>query len=390
MVRRGVHDALAAALDRVPAVALLGPRQVGKTTLALAVAEARPSLYLDLQSESDRAKVAEPELFLASQADRLVILDEVHRAPNLFPLLRGMIDRGRREGKRTGRFLLLGSASVDLLHQAGESLAGRIAFVDLPPFQPAEVATTGERRERLFLRGGFPDSFLAEDEAGSFRWRTDFVRTYLERDVTEFVPRVSSPTLRRLWTMLAHRQGAPLNAAELARSIDGSHASVARYLDLLDHLLLVRRLTPWIANVGKRLTKSPKVYIRDSGLVHALLGIRSLEELEGHPVVGSSWEGFVVESILNALERTVQTGYYRTAAGAEVDLVLEFGSGARWAIEVKRSVAPKPTRGFWSALRDLDVEQAFVVHAGEDRYPLGEGAEAIGLLEMVGLVRGRG
>ena len=385
MLTRSAKPAVEEALRRQAAVALIGPRQVGKTTLALAIGDQRDALYLDLEDRDDRARLDNPVLFLEAMEDRLVILDEIHRMPDLFDSLRGIIDRGRRSGKGRGRFLILGSASIDLLRQSGESLAGRIAYVDLAPLNALEVDE--DDQTRLWLRGGFPDAFLAASDADSLALRKDFIRTYLERDVPMFGPRIPATTLERLWTMLAHRQGALLNAAELARALEVSGQSVTRYIDLLSDLLLLRRLTPWAANAGKRLVKSPKLYVRDSGLVHALLGLGSFEALNGHPVVGASWEGFAIETLLSALPWRAQPYFYRTAAGAEIDLVLERGDGTLWVFEIKRSRSAKVTRGFHEARADLTPERAFVVHAGTDRYPIAEGVEAIGLRQAAAMLR---
>ncbi len=384
MVPRTVAPEIESALSRQAAVALIGPRQVGKTTLALAIGRARDALYLDLEDRDDRARLSEPALFLDHVEDRLVILDEIHRMPELFPTLRGIIDRGRRRGKGIGRFLILGSASIDLLRQSGETLAGRIAYVDLAPFSALEVEDARASRERLWLRGGFPDSYLADSDRESLALRRDFVRTYLERDVAAFGPRVPATTLERLWTMLAHRQGTMLNASALAKALEVSTQSASRYIDLLADLLLLRRLPPLHANVGKRLVKSPKVYVRDSGLAHALLGIGTLEQLAGHPVVGESWEGHVIETLLSVLPPFAAPYFYRTSAGAEIDLVIEFAGGPRWAIEVKRSLSARVGRGFRLACADLEPGQAFVVHAGDDRYPLSATLEAIGVRELAG------
>jgi predicted AAA+ superfamily ATPase len=361
-------------------VVLTGPRQVGKTTLALEVAEPRPATYLDLESQVDRARLAEPELYFADHADELLVLDEIQRQPGLFEVLRGVIDRGRREGKGNGRFLLLGSASLELLAQSGETLAGRIAFAELAPFDLTEVGAA--ELDRLWVRGGFPDSFLASGEQASLRWRRDFIRTYLERDIPQLGPRIPAETLRRLWTMLAHNQGGLLNAANIARSLGVSGASVGNYLDLMVDLLLVRRLPPRLANVGKRLVRSPKVYVRDSGLLHALLGIADKESLLGHPVVGGSWEGLVVENLIGVAGADVEPSFYRTGGGAEVDLVLTWPNGREWAIEVKRTSAPRLERGMRSALADIEPDRAFVVYPGSERYPLGDGVEAIALADL--------
>ena len=388
MIPRKKSQLVRARLDQFPAVALLGPRQAGKTTLAELIAEERPSVYLDLEHPADREKLTDAALYLSAHEDKLVILDEVQRVPELFQTLRGLIDRGRRRGIRAGRFLLLGSASIDLLRQSGESLAGRIACVELEPFNVLEVDGNGDRdaRERLWIRGGFPDSFLAESDEASAVWRENFVRTYLERDIPQLGPRVPAETLRRFWTMLAHLQGGTLNAAQLARGLAVDGKTIARYLDLLVDLLLVRRLPPLHANVGKRLVKSPKVYVRDSGIVHTLLGLDDRDAVLGHPVAGGSWEGFVVENLLRAAPDRVNAWFYRTAAGAEIDLVLEMPGGKLWAVEIKRGLAPKLDRGFHHARQDLDPERSFVVYSGDDRYPRGEGVEAIGLGELASLL----
>jgi hypothetical protein len=387
MIRRLLLADVLRSLAEVPAVCLLGPRQVGKTTLALEASRELNANYLDLESEQDRAKLAEPELYLEQYLDRLVILDEVHRAPGLFPVLRGLIDRSRRRGAANGRYLLLGSASLDLLRQSGESLAGRIRYLELTPFSVLEP--TKASSDRLWLRGGFPDSLLAKTDASSLRWRQDFIRTYLERDMPQFGPRIAAETLRRFWTMLAHRQGSLLNAADLARSLGADAKTVARYLDLLVDLLLVRRLPPWHANVGKRLVKSPRVLLRDSGILHALLGIADLDGLLGNPVLGASWEGFVIENLLSVAPDGVMGYYYRTSGGAEIDLLLVFPDGRRWAVEVKRSLKPQPERGFHSACADLAPARRFIVYPGKERYPLTADIEAVPLPALAAELRGR-
>lgn len=380
MVGRRIAPEVALLLDESPAVVLTGPRQVGKTTLALEIAEGRPVTYLDLESEADRARLAEPELYFADHVDELLVLDEIQRLPGLFEVLRGTIDKGRREGKGNGRFLLLGSASLELLAQSGESLAGRIAFAELTPLDLAEVGA--ERLDRLWVRGGFPESFLANSGEASLRWRRDFIRTYLERDVPQLGPRIPAETLRRLWTMLAHNQGSLLNAASLARGLGVSGATIGRYLDLMVDLLLVRRLPPRLANAGKRLVRSPKIYLRDSGLLHSLLGVADKESLLGHPVIGASWEGLVIENLIGMAGADAEPSFYRTSNGTEVDLVLSWADGREWAIEVKRTLKPRLERGLHSALADIEPQQAFVVYPGEERYPLGGDVEAIGLAEL--------
>ena len=364
-------------LETQAAVALLGPRQVGKTTLAHALGDATSSIYLDLEDPADRDKLAEPALYLQAHEDKLVILDEIQNTPELFRTLRGLIDKGRRRGRKTGRFLLLGSASIDLLRQSSESLAGRIAYRELAPLDVTE--TGADKQDVLWLRGGFPESFLARGEARSLDWRRDFLRTYLTRDIPALEPRIPAETLRRLWTMLAHSQGTQLNAARLATSLSVSAPTVARYIDLLVDLLLVRRLLPHHGNLGKRLVKSPRIYVRDSGLLHALLAIPRLDALYDHPVVGPSWEGFVVETLIACAPAWANPFYYRTSAGAEIDLLLELPGGELWAIEIKRSLSPKVERGFHSACDDLKPGRRFVVYAGDEHVPMPHGVEAVGL-----------
>ncbi len=388
MIERHAYYALRKALGRQAAVALIGPRQVGKTTLALDIAEKSDALYLDLEASADRAKLADPALFLRPYEDRLVILDEVHRAPGLFSELRGLIDQGRRRGRRTERFLILGSASIDLLKQSGESLAGRIEYVELNPLSILEVEGEEDSLNLLWMRGGFPDSFLAQDDSDSLAFRNNFIRTYLERDVQQFGWQIPAETLERLWTMLAHGQGTLLNTSKLASGLSINARTVTGYIDLLVDLLLVRRLRPFYANVRKRLVKSPKVYVRDSGIVHTLLGITDHNSLAGHPVVGASWEGFVIENLLSAAPPGTKASFYRTSAGAEVDLVLELpGSRGPWAVEVKRGLGAALGKGFRNALEDIKPERSFVVTAGSDRYQVAKDVEAIGLREMASLLR---
>ena len=381
MIQRYIAPLLQEYLDEFPAVALVGPRQVGKTTLALETADQYTAIYLDLEADADRIKLSDPVLYLSKYPDELLILDEVHRLPNLFQNLRGLIDQRRRQGKRNGSFLLLGSASIDLLRQSGESLAGRIAYLELTPLHLLEIDAT--HTDILWLRGGFPDSYLSRTDAASLRWRLNFIRTYLERDIPQFGPRIPAETLRRFWTMLAHAQGDPFNASKLAGNLGVDGKTTARYLDLLVDLLLVRRLPPWHKNVGKRLIKSPKVYVRDTGLVHALLGLEQLDDVLGHPVVGASWEGFVIENILSVVPDTVIANFYRTSGGAEVDLVLSFPRKEVWAIEIKRSLSPHVEKGFYYACEDVNATKRFVVYPGIDRFPLSPNIEVISLIEMM-------
>ncbi|MBC8519253.1 MAG: ATP-binding protein [Gammaproteobacteria bacterium] len=384
MITRKVKRELLNALDKSPAVVLTGPRQIGKTTLAFEVANERNALYLDLERPSDLSKLSDVEQFCNLNQDRLLILDEVQRVPDLFAPLRGIIDERRRKGIKSGHFLLLGSASIELLKQASETLAGRTRHIELSSLDVVEVG--GEQQAKLWGRGGFPESFLAEEDQDSFEWRVDFIRTYLERDIPQLGPRIPAETLRRFWTMLAHNQGQGFNAAAFAKGLDVKGVTTSRYLDLMVDLLLVRRLQPWVSNLGRRLVKAPKTYIRDSGICHALLGIEQTNDLLGHPVVGGSWEGFVIESILNRIPKQATYGYYRTTGGAEVDLVVEMGAGEVWAIEVKYSTAPTLSRGFYSACEDLQPTHKYVVHSCEARFPLGKGVEAISLSALLGLL----
>jgi predicted AAA+ superfamily ATPase len=378
MIPRRAFFAVQEALSRQAAVALIGPRQIGKTTLAHSISAGIPSIYLDLEASEDRAKLADPALFLDRYEDRLVVLDEIHRVPELFPALRGIIDRGRRHGRKTSRFLMLGSASMDLLRQSSESLAGRIAYVEMGPLNVLETSDESV----LWTRGGFPDSFLASSDRNSIEWRKDFIRTYLERDVPLLGPRVPAETLERLWTMLAHEQATLLNASRLAAALMISSQTVTRYIDLLVDLLLVRRLRPFHSNAGKRLVKSPKVFVRDSGIVHGLLGIADYNALSGHPVVGASWEGFVIENLIAAAPDRTVASFYRTAAGAEIDLILDIPGNGLWAFEIKRSRTGKPEKGFYLASEDLKPQHRFVVNSGDERYPISDGLDAIGLTAM--------
>jgi predicted AAA+ superfamily ATPase len=387
LIPRQIQPRVSRLLEQFPAVAILGPRQVGKTTLATALAEdlGQEALYLDLELPSDRAKLTEPELYLTQHENRLVILDEIHRAPGIFETLRSLIDQRRRKSKLARHFLLLGSASMDLLQQSAESLAGRIAYQELAPFSVEEVAATDDQSmNRLWTRGGFPDSFLAANNDDSFIWRTAFIQTYLERDVPALGPRIPAETLRRYWQMLAHNQGQMLNAAQLASGLGVSGHTVARYLDIMVDLLLVRRLQPWSTNAKKRLVRTPKVYVRDSGLLHALLGIRNQEELLGHPVVGSSWEGLLIENILNALPPTARATFYRTSAGAEIDLVIEFSAKERWAIEVKRSLgSPAPSKGFYIGCADIKATRQIVLYPGIETFRIDAKTEVMPVSKII-------
>lgn len=384
MISRRLDIKIRQALQRSPSVALMGPRQVGKTTIALDISENVPSVYLDLEDKVDLEKVRDIAAFHAENSEKLIVLDEVQRMPEVFAPLRGIIDKERRKGNKAGQFLFLGSASIDLLQQSSESLAGRIAYIELHGIDVLEYAGQNlEMINTLWLRGGFPESLLAASDIDSLDWRRDFIKTYLERDIPQLGPRIPAQTLERFWTMLAHNQAGMINASQLARNLEVSSVTVGRYLDLMVDLLLVRRLQPWTFNVGKRLVRTPKVYVRDSGITHALLNISSYNDLLGHPVVGGSWEGFVIENIMCVAPSRALPYYYRTADGAEIDFILEFSGQEKWAIEVKRSSSPSVSKGFHIACNDIKADRRYVVYSGKDKFPLGEGVVAIPLADLM-------
>jgi predicted AAA+ superfamily ATPase len=384
IIPRSVEPVVRQRLGEQPAVVLLGPRQVGKTTLARRIADERgvAAIYLDLERPADLRRLDDADAYLRAQAGKLVVIDEIHRAPGLFAVLRGVIDERRRGGQRKGQFLLLGSASIELMRQASESLAGRIAYLDIAPFSVSEAAAAGHGMNVAWVRGGFPESLLAKDDAASLRWRLDFVRSYLERDVPMFAPRMPAQTIGRLWTMLANGQGSLLKQARLASSLGVSAPAVGRYVDLLIDLQLVRRLLPWGSNLGKRLVRSPKIYVRDSGVLHALLELETWNDIVGHPVVGASWEGFVIENLASAAGRWTPY-FYRTEDGAEIDLLLTRAGRPDIAVEVKRASAPDTAKGFRLATNDLKVKKRYVVYPGSERYPMGDGVIATPLAELL-------
>jgi predicted AAA+ superfamily ATPase len=378
MINRRLLPVIEHSLTEFPAVALLGPRQAGKTTLARIAVNERPgSLYLDLERPSDLAKLADPELFLSRHADQFIVLDEIQRQPELFAVLRALID----EKRVPGRFLLLGSASPQLLRQASESLAGRISFHELAPFDVSEINPSHFELQNLWLRGGYPLSWLAKSDTASFAWRESFIATHLERDIPSFGIRIPGTTLHRFWRMLAHLHGQLWNASRLAAGFGVSAPTVQHYLDILEATYMLRRLPPLQANLGKRLVKSPKVYLRDSGILHALLGITSLNDLAGHPVVGASWEGWVLEQIAQLIGSQWQLSFYRTASGAEIDIVAERGK-RKIGFEIKFSSAPAPTKGFWLAMNDLKLEQAYIIAPVESGYPLAPNVEVVPAREL--------
>ena len=385
MIRRHAIPAIRQSMTRFPVVALVGARQVGKTTLARSLARAagKPVLYLDLERPSDLAKLAAPELYLEQHADKLVILDEIQRMPELFPLLRALVDSRRRNG----RFLILGSASPNLVRNASESLAGRIVYHELPPFTLAEAGNTEKTWRKLWFRGGFPGSYLAKSEADAAAWREAFIQTHLERDIPQLGIRVPAVMLRRFWQMLAHAHGQLWNGSTIASSLGVSVPTVRHYLDILEDTFMLRQLQPYHANTKKRLVKTPKVYLRDSGLLHTLLHLNQPDELLGHPAVGASWEGWVNEQIQALLPAGSQTFFYRTSAGAEVDLVVQRpGKKSLLAIEIKYATDPAPSRGFWNALEDLGVAKGYIVCPARERYPLAKNAWVWPVTELEDLI----
>ena len=389
MIPRLAESAVRKKLLQTPAVVLLGPRQVGKTTLARQIAGDWPggAVYLDLERSADRLRLEDAEDYLRAHVGRLVIMDEIHRAPGVFESLRGIIDENRLAGVRSGQFLLLGSASLDLMRQSSETLAGRVSYMDISPIHIQEIIPVQIEAEQLWLRGGFPDSLLAADEEHSLDWRRDFIRSYLERDVPMFAPRLPSETIGRLWTMLANQQGGLLNQARIASSLGVSNPTIDRYIDLLVDLQLIRRLRPWSSNAGKRLVRTPKVYVRDSGLLHGLLELKTRNDVLGHPVCGPSFEGFCIDNLIAAAGAGRTAYFYRTQVGAEIDLVLEKGGRPDIAIEVKRASAPRPERGFSIACDDLKITRRYVVYPGEESFALRNGAQAISLAQLCAELR---
>lgn len=364
-------------LNQFPVVGLMGCRQVGKTTLAkmLQGKLERPTVYLDLELPSDQDKLLEPEIYLLSHKDKTIIIDEIQRMPELFPVLRALVDKDRRPG----RFLILGSASPEMIRRSSETLAGRIVYHELTGFLLPEVDYDVQK---LWLRGGLPESFLADTDEASFLWREAFVRTYLERDIPKLGLRVSSVSLRRVWMFLAHLHGRLWNASQVANSLGVSPPTARHYLDILEETFVVRQLPPFHPNIKKRLIKSPKIYLRDSGLLHCLLRIKDLEDLYGHPTLGPSWEGFIIEQIAGILPEGTPMYFYRTAAGAEIDLVVLDSKNHPLAVEVKYSLSPRPQKGFWSGLEDLKCKKAFVVYPGNEFYPIGEKTYALPVREI--------
>ncbi|MEA3447291.1 MAG: ATP-binding protein [Bacteroidota bacterium] len=392
MIKREKYYHLTKALHKMPVVALIGSRQVGKTTLALDVSKQleKPVTYIDLESDADFNKLSDAEAFLKRFHGQLLIIDEVQRKPDLFRILRGIVDERKRNGERAGHFLLLGSASADLLQKSSESLAGRIRYIELTPFTVNELYNNEKNAfnlEKLWIRGGFPDSYLASNEQESWEWRRDFFATYVERDIPIMGVGIAATQLKRFWKMLAHYHANQINLSEFGRSLETSHTTIRNYLDLLTDFYMVRQLPPWSGNIKKRLVKSPKIYIRDSGILHRLLNLSSIDALFSHPTIGASWEGFVVENIINQLDERWEYNYYRTATQAEIDLVIHAPGNEIWAVEIKRTSAPKLTRGFHEACKDIQATHKWVINANKERYPLPGEVEVIGLVEFLKIIQ---
>ena len=378
-VKRAVSKKFLKHIKEYPVVALLGPRQVGKSTLAKEFINKHPKrIYLDLERPSHLRRLSAPEYFFTQNKDCLICLDEIQRQPEIFPLLRSLVD----ERKKAGQFLVLGSAGKDLLRQSSESLAGRISYLEMPPFTLPEVSE--KKRERLWLRGGFPRSFLSKNEMASIEWRENYIRTFLERDIPQLGLRISSHSVGRLWNMLAYSHGQTLNASKIAGSLGVSSHTVYSYIDILEKTFLVRVLRPFSTNLKKRYVKSPKIYIRDSGILHSLLGIDSMNSLFGHPVFGSSFEGFILENIISSFP-SWQFYFYRTKSGAEIDLLMIKGS-RRLAIEIKAGKAPTVERGFWTAAADVQATEKYLISPVDSVYNIKGDIKVLPLFEFFKII----
>ncbi len=385
-IPRRIQSQIKEHLINFPVVAILGPRQCGKSTLARAMVQKyRNSVYLDLERPSDVRKLQDPELFFNMYEDNLICLDEIQRTPDIFPVMRSIVD----EHKKKGHFLILGSASRDLIKQSSESLAGRIAYMELTPFVYPELAAVKKKAvsglEKLWLRGGFPESVLARNNEASMQWRENFIRTFLERDIPQLGFQIPAQAMQRLWRMIAHNHGQVLNASKLGQSLGISHTTARSYIDLLSQTFMVRILSPFIPNVKKRLIKSPKVYIRDSGILHALLEIETMDHLLGHPVYGFSWEGFVIENILSFLPDW-KAAFYRTSSGNEIDLIIEKGR-KRLAIECKASSAPSASKGLDLALQELHIETAWIIAPVAEAFPISKNITVSPLMHFLKAVQ---
>lgn len=379
-VNRAQKETFVKLLRDFPIVAITGARQVGKTTLAKQIAtEAEDkTLYLDLESPRDEGKLADPELFFERFEDHLIIIDEIQRRPDLFPILRSVVDRARKPG----RFLLLGSASPVLIRESSESLAGRITYEELPPFTWQEVSGTFDLN-RLWIRGGFPEAFLAKKRTYSQRWLQDYIRTLIERDLPMLGLNTDVRKLMNFLTMLAHQNGQLLNQENLARSVGVTSPTISKYLEYLEYAYIIRRLHPWHTNVKKRLVKSPKVFIRDTGVLHALLRIDSEDSLRAHPAAGGSWEGFVIQQIMATAPDEYSFHFYRTHQGAEADLIVVKDAQPAMCIEIKLNRAPKPSKGFLNVIYDNQTTKNAIVTPGNDRYPVHKHIDVIGINEFL-------
>lgn len=383
MLKRWITNRLQKNIARNPAVVLLGARQVGKTTLSQHISESMSSIYLDLESPEDLLKLSDSTSFLINHSDKLVILDEIQRAPDLFMVLRGLIDKNRQQNRDDAKFLLLGSASMDLLRQSSESLAGRISYIEMTGFNVLEVGEKKQNIQSVWLRGGFPESYLAQDDDTAMEWLENLIRTYLERDVPQMGFDVSASKLRRFWTMLAHLQGETVNVNKLATNLEVGRAAINHYIDILTGLLLVRRIEPWHVNVKKRLVKSPRYYVRDSGILHRLLGIGNYDALLSNPILGKSWEGFVIENIHSVLPRLAETYFYRTSAGAEIALVIKMPNAEVWAVEIKHGTAPKLGKHYSQTCDDVGTTHKYVVYGGDDEFTVGKSITVISLPKIM-------
>ena len=387
MIERHLATLLNQRLNTVPVVALLGSRQVGKTTLAKQLTLAKPSHYLDLERPSDLAKLSDPELYLSRFENQLVILDEIQRVPELFAILRSLVDERRQNGESSCQFLILGSASPELLQQSSETLAGRISYLELTPLNLLElISQQKDSQSTHWFRGGYPDSYLSANDTEAMQWCDDFMLSYTERYLPQMGVNSTPIQLRRLCRMLAHQQGSMLNMNQLANSLGIDNKTVRHYLDLLEGLFLVRRVPAWSRNAGKRLIKSPKLYLRDTGLLHSLAGLSDLEAVLGHPLCGHSWEGYCIEQILQKLPKGTDASHYRTVAGAEIDLVLEASDVSRTAIEIKRTLSPKLTRAFRESMETLNADRGFYIIPEGERYPMADNVEAISLSSYLELL----
>ena len=382
MIKRNLETTLVKSLQNMPVVVLLGARQVGKTTLALGISEfvQKEIVYLDLELDSDLAKLADAEAFLSRFENKLLIIDEVQRQPDMFRLLRSLVDRRKRTEEQACQFLLLGSASRDLIQHSSETLAGRVRYIELTPFTVSELDREGAYDlERHWLRGGFPDSYLASSNADSWSWRSDFISSYIERDIPFMGPHISAATMRRLWSMLAHNNTQQVNYSKLGESLGVSYKTIKSYIDTLTDFYMVRQLQPWSGNTKKRLVKAPKLYLRDSGLGLRFLMISDFESLLGNPVIGAAWEGYVVENILSELSDMWRFSFYRTYAQSEADLVLKGPGKQVFAIKIKRSSSPTVSKGFHYACHEVKATHKVVIYPGNENFPLPNSVEAMSL-----------